>query len=285
MKFSKKKILSCAIFILLGECADMINQKIVAEYSASYCLGLEAAYGEGLMAEGGTAAIEKMFHGVDAKNKIAIDIGSGIGGVAMYLAKTYETKVTGVEINPWMVKESNRRIPPNLNQLLNFVLLQDDEKLPFADNSVDIVFSKGVLVHIENKIPMFREVFRVLKPGGLFLVDDWLGPVKGQWGGNIKKLIELEKLELFSETETGYREILTNTGFQNICMKNVSTDYSHYNTEIANRLDSLEANDKAALLEKFGPTFLVDAASGYRFIAQAQATRELLVFNIKGYKP
>lgn len=60
----------------------MINQQIIAEYTDTYCLGLEAAYGEGMMAEGGTIAIDRLFKNIPITQKIAVDIGSGIGGVA-----------------------------------------------------------------------------------------------------------------------------------------------------------------------------------------------------------
>lgn len=236
------------------------------------------------MAEGGTVAIERMFEGVDARNKVAIDIGSGIGGVPQYLAATYNMQITGVEINAWMVKEATRRIPTHLNSLLKYTLLQDDTILPFESNSIDIVFSKGVLVHVEDKAPLFREVLRILKPGGLFLIDDWLSPQKSEWGGNIKKLIELEKLELFATTEVDYRDVLTQTGFHNISMKNISIEYAQYNRDIVARLEKLPAAEKTALHDQFGPTFIADAASGYRFIAQAQEAGELLVYNIKAYK-
>ena len=49
--------------------------------------------------------------------------------------------------------------------------------LPFADQSFDAVFTKDAIVHIPDKPPFYREVLRVLRPGGLFVGSDWLcGP-------------------------------------------------------------------------------------------------------------
>jgi SAM-dependent methyltransferase len=43
------------------------------------------------------------------------------------------------------------------------------ERLPFPDARFDLVFSDNVLEHLDEPVPVFREVFRVLRPGGLFL--------------------------------------------------------------------------------------------------------------------
>ena len=46
--------------------------------------------------------------------------------------------------------------------------------LPFADASFDIVFSKDALLHVPDKDALFAEIFRVLKPGGVFAASDWM---------------------------------------------------------------------------------------------------------------
>ena len=40
--------------------------------------------------------------------------------------------------------------------------------LPFTDASFDVVFSKDALLHVPDKDALFAEIFRVLKPGGVF---------------------------------------------------------------------------------------------------------------------
>ena len=46
--------------------------------------------------------------------------------------------------------------------------------LPFAAASFDVVFSKDSIVHIPDKAGLYRDVLRVLRPGGRFLASDWL---------------------------------------------------------------------------------------------------------------
>lgn len=257
----------------------MIDQRVINEYSDKYCLGLEAAYGEGMMSEGGSIAIEKLFEGVNPSNKRIVDIGSGIGGMALYLAKTYNAHITGLEINPWMVEESRRRIPQNIAHLIDFLLLTDNN-LPFPDSSIDIVCSKGVFAHVQDKEPLFKEIFRILKPGGLFLINDWLSSEQGHWSENVRKMVELDGLTeiiMFAETDESYSAILNNAGFKNILITDQTLEYSAYNRTIVEKLQSLSKSKKEQLNTTFGISFVQNAIDGYALIAQAQEQQELQV--------
>jgi ubiquinone/menaquinone biosynthesis C-methylase UbiE len=147
-------------------------QKLIAEYSLDYCHFLEAVYGEGMMSEGGAAAIELMFESVSIKNKTVLDIGSGLGGVAIYLAKKFDLSVVGIDINSTMIAEAKQRIPKNLSDKISFHVYNDIAKLPFPDRHFDVVYSKGVLTHVQDKLPLFREVARIIKPNGKFIIID-----------------------------------------------------------------------------------------------------------------
>src|SRR5579871_5154380 len=108
--------------------------QIIHEYPENYCAMLEFTYGEGMMSEGGKDAIEKMFSGIHLHAKKCLDIGFGLAGVAHYLAIQYGTHVTGLEINPRMVIEANKKIPIVLKPLLQFVPHENFPKIPFTDN-------------------------------------------------------------------------------------------------------------------------------------------------------
>lgn len=49
--------------------------------------------------------------------------------------------------------------------------LSDANYLPFRDNSIDVVFSQGFVEHFKDPLPILKEQYRVLKNGGLLLVD------------------------------------------------------------------------------------------------------------------
>lgn len=254
--------------------------KIIAEYSKEYCHLLEMAYGNGMMSEGGAFGIEQMFAGINVKNKTMLDIGFGLGGVAIYLAEKYQADVNGIEINPWMIEEATKRIPQKLKHLLSFHLYKNN--IAFPDKSFDIVYSKGVLCHLEDKTKLFYDIFRVLKNDGQLVIVDWLSPSFGKWSENITKMCELEDLTLFAETETSYRKILLEIGFKDIKIYDENQNYAKFNHDIAERLQQKEI--AKACIAKFSEQEWHNSIEGYLLIAKAIENQELLIRRIVGQK-
>lgn len=205
-------------------------------YTPKYCQLLELGYGHGLMAEGGHEGIEHMFDGVSLKDKSAIDIGAGLGGVAFYLATKYQMQITGVEVNRWLVDEATKRIPTTHQQRVNFILTSSNSHWPFAQGSRDIIYSKGVLAHVENKQELFQECHRILKEKGLLIITDWLS-FDGTWGKCMLELIEAEKLTLFPTTEKEYVEALKNSGFKVLSVQDDTSTYIEYNQQVIRNLE------------------------------------------------
>lgn len=257
-------------------------QKIIEEYPKDYCDYLEAAYGEGMLSEGGLAAIENMFSQENLLNKNIIDIGFGLGGVASYLAEKYHANITGLEINPWMVKEATKRIRDELKTKLTFQQYNPYEKINFKDNTMDIVYSKGVLTHLDNKKILFSEIFRVLKPGGVLIIDDWLSQTKDQWGKKLQAMCQKENLTLYAETELNYKKLLENAGFKNIQMRDENKNYVHYNQNIVDNLKKLKMTSiKNKIFDKF---CLDKAIESYQQIVDSIETNELLIRWFRGIK-
>jgi len=246
---------------------------LIDEYPAEYCLALETAYGQGMMSEGGDSGIEDMFSGISLSGKNALDIGSGLGGIAVYLAKYHDMKVTGCDINPWMVNESTQRIAPELQAKVDFIQIKNN-KLPFESNHFDLIYSKGVFTHIQNKQSIFQEANRILKPNGYFVIMDWLSPKQNQWGFIIRKMAETENLTLFAQTSENYILDLQHAGFHNIVMRDESSQYAKYNHSIYH---SLMNNKKNIFIKKYGQKILEEHANGYALIAKAIEIKEVLV--------
>ena len=106
---------------------------------------------------------------VELKDKVIVEVGCGRGGGANFIARYHKPKlITGVDLSPNAVSLCNKSY--NLENL-NF-LVGDSAKLPFKDNSVDIILNVESS-HCYPSIPDFiSEVCRVLKPGGHFLYCD-----------------------------------------------------------------------------------------------------------------
>lgn len=76
MKFAKSVCFTISLFPqILNDSFSTMEE----EYTPEYCHELEAAYGKGLMSEGGFEGIEHMFEGISLEGKKALDIGSGLG--------------------------------------------------------------------------------------------------------------------------------------------------------------------------------------------------------------
>ncbi len=93
-----------------------------------------------------------------------LDLGTGSGFAASVAREQYEF-VVGVDISSKMVREA-ARLHPDCR-----FLCADSDALPFGSETFDCVVSIAVLHHLPRYDSMLREVYRVLKPGGVFYSD------------------------------------------------------------------------------------------------------------------
>jgi len=257
-------------------------KKIIDEYTEDYCKFLEATYSEGMMSEGGAVAIERMFKGIDLNQKTILDIGFGLGGVPLYLAENHHTHVIGIELNPWLAEEATRRIPTHLTEKVKYFVYETPSQLPFPDSHFDVIYSKGVLVHLKDKSTLFAEIFRALKPGGILVIDDWLSPTKDKWGERVQQMCDLEDLTLYPETEQGYQKVLQQAGLLDCEMRDENIFYAKYNQRIVDQLNEPEYAE--LFIKKFGEQSWQEAVIAYQAITDAMRDGELLVRWIKCVK-
>jgi phosphoethanolamine N-methyltransferase len=256
-------------------------EKIIQEYTPEYCFLLEEIYGKGMMSEGEAEGIEHMFSEISLNNKKMLDIGSGLGGVALYLADTYNADVTGIDINPWMIAESTNRIPYHLQSKICYKCITSNDFLDFPDSSFDIVFSKNMLTHIDHKEPLFKEIKRVLKPDGILVITDCLSPVQGVWGPHMNTMATTDGLTIFAHTKQHYRTILTSAGFKNIEIRDDSLLYKNYNEKICNNFLIPEKKEK--FIKEYGENSYQENLKSYQAVVDAFELGEVIMFRFTAY--
>jgi SAM-dependent methyltransferase len=101
-----------------------------------------------------------------------LDVGSGVGGPARFLAATYGCRVTGVDLSEPFV-DAARYLSKRTGQS-GQVSFQTASalKLPFDHGSFDIVLLQHVAMNIADRARLYREIRRVLKSGGRFATFD-----------------------------------------------------------------------------------------------------------------
>ena len=108
-----------------------------------------------------------------------LDVGSGIGGPARYIAHRFGCRVTGLDLTPEFVdvaRHLTRLL--GLDQRVEFHV-GDAVQMPFAAAAFDGAYSMNVSMNIAAKDAFYREIHRVLKPGAWLVLSE---AAKGEGG-------------------------------------------------------------------------------------------------------
>ncbi|MGB6268666.1 MAG: bifunctional demethylmenaquinone methyltransferase/2-methoxy-6-polyprenyl-1,4-benzoquinol methylase UbiE [Olleya sp.] len=179
---------------------------------------------------------KKVVELVKATNpKNVLDIATGTGDLAINLAETSAEKIVGLDISSGMLEVGKVKIKAkNLDQKIDMII-GDSENMPFDDNTFDAITVAFGVRNFETLENGLKDILRVLKPGGIFVILETSVPTKFPFKQGYKfhsKVILPMVGKLFSKDKTAYKylsesanvfpygealnNILRNIGFINV---------------------------------------------------------------------
>jgi SAM-dependent methyltransferase len=176
-----------------------------------------------------------------------LEVGSGSGGPAVYLAAMRGCRVTGVDINEHGIYTGEQLAAKrSLSSRVSFHKIDAAKPLPFAAATFDAVISNDAMCHIVNRLDVLRDWYRVVQPGGRILFTDAM---------IVSGLVSHEELAIRSSIgfyvflPPGENErLITQSGFRLLCSEDATLDAA----AIAQRWHDARDEHRAALVEREG---------------------------------
>ncbi|MCD6361559.1 MAG: class I SAM-dependent methyltransferase [Armatimonadetes bacterium] len=164
---------------------------------------------------------------------VAVDVGSSCSSFSMELAKKTHMTVYALDIDPWAMRLLGVLVDQEGLTGRVIPIEGDALNMPLRDDFADFVFSRACIPFVSDQVQFMREVYRILKPGGVAYVghggfgrlldpaeraklvrwrlDKWAqqGPPKG-WNGPKERMVDLarqagiEQMRLITEPDVGW---------------------------------------------------------------------------------
>lgn len=244
---------------------------------------MELIYGEGYLSAGGDEEVSRIFAGIQVQNKEILDVGCGLGGTAVALAKTHNAgKVHGIDIDESVLDRARKLVErESAGNKVSLSLVEPGE-FQFTENSFDIVHITAVACHFVNLDPLFREILRVLKPGGVIVGRDWFKLVENEEFQIWDRLLRDKGLNFHFITARRFQRIIIDNGFDNVEMTDRSLDMAELAQEAVSSVD-LEL--KEPLISVLGEDGYEECRRWTKVRARALNNGGIGQFRFVGYKP
>lgn len=110
---------------------------------------------------------------LEPKSRI-LDVGCGIGGPMRNIARFTQCHVTGLTLNPYQVERGNELCEKDTTvKHLSRSTQGDFMEMPFAAGSFDAAYAIEATCHAPDRVGVYSEIRRVLKPGSIFACYEW----------------------------------------------------------------------------------------------------------------
>ena len=146
-----------------------------SQYSERVIEGMQMLFGQGFLSPGGAPEVDEMLAGEKVAGLTVVDLGCGIGGGTLMLAGKYEAaRVIAVDVEPDSLARTRAAADAAGLGARVETLQVSPGPLPLPDGCADMVFTKDVVCHIDDKAAAFAEMARLLRPGGRLVCADFV---------------------------------------------------------------------------------------------------------------
>tara|TARA_B100000745_G_scaffold197084_1_gene129875 strand:+ start:237 stop:1019 length:783 start_codon:yes stop_codon:yes gene_type:complete len=209
---------------------------------------IEWFYSDDYLSIGGKDSTETLatMAGVSQDTSV-LDIGSGLGGPAMYIAETRGCKVMGLDIVDSNVKTARSRAKVRSLQNLVTFQLGDAMDMPFPTDSFNVIIGQDAWSHVPDKDKLISECARVIELGGTIAFTDWLdiGGMQGDYRASVLDAIAATTLS----DQKKYITSLVHHGFEIVIQEDISAHFKVQYDAVITRLEG----QKERISERYSP--------------------------------
>jgi len=184
------------------------------QYSRHSILRYERIFGSTFVSTGGLAMTQELLQQLNLQPNFEIlDVGCGIGGSAFYMARQYGVQVLGIDLSINMLNiafEYAHQQPRDCRVIFEYC---DASNKQFSSDQFDVIYSRDAILHIENKLQLFKNFYKFLKPGGKVLITDYC---KGETEGSEEFRQYISNRGYHLLTVSDYGNVLEEAGFINV---------------------------------------------------------------------
>jgi ubiquinone/menaquinone biosynthesis C-methylase UbiE len=133
---------------------------------------------------------------------ICVEIGSGTCRLTVELARQSELEIYALEKAPAMFERGKKNIEKTGLSGRVTTILGDAHEMPFEDNFADLIVSRGSYHYWTDKVVVFKEIMRVLKPSGKAFIGGGFG--SGHSEAELEKMVKLRDQSLGDASDHYY---------------------------------------------------------------------------------
>ena len=167
------------------------------------------------------------------EGEVCIDLGSGRGTDVLRLAETVGKKgfVYGIDVTEKMIQKAEKTAAKLGVENVKFIL-SDLENIQLEDDVANLIISNCTLNHVANKTKVWKEIYRLLKNGGRFVISDIysMQPVPEEYATDPVAISECWAGSIPKEE---YLQIIKKAGFKKINILEESKPYPKGKIDVA----------------------------------------------------